>query len=741
MQQGLHTNLLEVKESSSSDFDYIASYDVQKVTSKNDKQKNARYFIAGLFDKDDNGRYTRKNKLLKQRSLLILDFDDIPLTNDQFIQLISKKLHEFNYILYPSISHTASKPRYRLVVEPSRDITNKKEYEYNLDRLVETLELTADSSMKTWAQLQGLPVTIGKVEAYKKIVHRGGWQYPIKSVEDKQIDFINGLTIPEERIPPDDAIKIFKRYLKKESRHLTERNNNYLSVIMTLAKAVTTKEINKQTALACCELLANNNEAWKADNKTHLLKELQLANGNASYFTTAYSFMDKFTRRKQTNNQTIETVVVGTDEVITIELDKDGKAIDSLPNLENIVRSLFRIGFNEFTNNIEIIENGKVRQYVDDDKEHVRMQIAQQYNKTFKHQDIRTAVVTGSKFNAYHPIKNLIESKKWDGIPRAETFFIDYLGVEDTPAHREVTRKWLLGAVTRIYEEGCKFDMAIVLQGQQGIGKTTAINRLALGYATSMDEDIDKDVKLQVLQHWMVEIEEMNLSKNKKISNRVKKFISATVDDLRPPYGGTIQKYKRHSVFVGTTNDSNYLTDKTGNRRFYPLMCGVQEVKKPVFEVDAQTVLQIWAEVYQWYQSKESLLCSVETETYMNALRENVMEVDIAQELIEQFLEVEIPNNWNTKQEWEKREYIKEAMSGRPMIKTGDILIKRDRVSTREILSELFEEDITPDFRGNTTARRVHAVMQNVSGWEYKQYKQNGYPVRGFCRVTLVTLE
>lgn len=445
--------------------------------------------------------------------------------------------------------------------------------------------------------------------------------------------------------------------------------------------------------------------------------------------------IEKVPEIKQSEMQIIEIPLMDSEwgQVVEIAVDNKGCALDTLPNLEKIIRTLLNIGFNEFTREIETIENEQVRPFTDQDQEKLRMDIAKRYGKKFQKPDIQTAIITACKYNTYHPIKNLIESKKWDGIPRAETFFIDYLGLEDRPENREVTRKWLLGAVNRIYDEGCKFDMTVVLQGQQGIGKTTAINRLALEYSTSIDEEIDKDVVLQIISHWIVEIEEMQLSK-KAEAKKVKKFLSATVDDFRAPYGRGVQKIKRHNVFVGTTNDKTYLKDKTGNRRFYPLLCGEQPTEKSVFEIDRGTILQIWAEVYTWYLSNETLLCSKETEEYMNELRGKATEIDVAQELIQQYLEIEVPKDWNTKKDYEKKEYIKEALSSRPMIKTGDILIKRDRVSTREILSELFDEDIKPDFRGNQTTKKIHEIMQTIAGWEYKQYKQNGTKIRGFVR-------
>lgn len=297
-QNGYVGNVMQCHSITVTAFEWLKSYQVTQIKPKSRqslkdiKCKQAPYFISGYIEQNEKGGYIRNNDNLIRRDLIIVDYDDIPLSIDEFKQHIHAKLSQYNYMLYPSISHRTDNPRYRLVIEPSRPMI-KHEYKHMLTTLGDYIGLPYDPASHTWGQLMGLPVTVGKVEAYKMIIN-DGVPYPIPN----HIDIpkkAKATTQPiQHSVIHDGAIATFKKYLDRERENLQQRDGNYLSVIMVLAKAVLTEEIDEVTAFECVKLLAYGNSEWENNNIEHLRKELERANGNPNAFSTAYSFMGKF---------------------------------------------------------------------------------------------------------------------------------------------------------------------------------------------------------------------------------------------------------------------------------------------------------------------------------------------------------------------------------------------------------------------------------------------------------------
>ena len=169
-------------------FDYIAEFRpmiVPKGVNIDDfKRNSAPYCIAGWVERDENGNYKRNNASLVCRNLIFLDYDELE-ANIDFPSIVDNALHGYSYIIYPTIKHTANKPRYRLVVKPSDRMTEKT-YRQTVQEIASKIGLPFDSTSLTWSQLQGLPVTTGDPADYKKIVNRGR-DYPVaKTVMDNQ---------------------------------------------------------------------------------------------------------------------------------------------------------------------------------------------------------------------------------------------------------------------------------------------------------------------------------------------------------------------------------------------------------------------------------------------------------------------------------------------------------------------------------------------------------------------------
>ena len=212
------------------------------------------------------------------------------------------------------------------------------------------------------------------------------------------------------------------------------------------------------------------------------------------------------------------------------------------------------------------------------------------------------ALVMMAHRRKYDPLLDMLELlDEWDGTPRAETLLVDFLGAEDTRYTRDVTRHFLNGAVMRAYIPGIKFDECVVLDSkEQGIGKSTLVNKLNMRddfFTDSLGDVTKKDAAENMRGKWIIEIGELESLRKREVET-VKQFLSRRVDRYRPSYGKNAADFPRRCVFVGTTNSAAFLTDKTGNRRFLPVMCNVNKPKMDVFtELTPEYVGQVWAEV------------------------------------------------------------------------------------------------------------------------------------------------
>lgn len=192
--------------------------------------------------------------------------------------------------------------------------------------------------------------------------------------------------------------------------------------------------------------------------------------------------------------------------------------------------------------------------------------------------------------NRFNPVVNILEDiyrNRWDKkYGHIRLLMHDYLGVEDTEYSYECMRLFMLGAISRAYHPGCKFDYMPVLVGKQGIGKSTFLRLLALNNAWYNDNfnTIEGDKAPEKLRGmWMVELAELLATKKAKEVESIKAFLTSTVDTYRPPYGRRTEQRPRVCVFAGTTNNDHFLTDRTGNRRFLPIVTRKEYVKKSMF--------------------------------------------------------------------------------------------------------------------------------------------------------------
>ena len=224
-------------------------------------------------------------------------------------------------------------------------------------------------------------------------------------------------------------------------------------------------------------------------------------------------------------------------------------------------------------------------------------------------QTIDEAVRTIALRHRYHPVKQYLESLTWDGTPRLDNWLTQMAGCDDSDYTRFVSRIALLSAVYRVYEAGCQYDTMIILEGDQGIGKSKIVRALGGDWYKSIPlTDRDKDT-IQLMQGaWFIEVPELSVFAKRDIES-LKAFISSPSDSARFAYGRNDRVYPRQSVFIGTINpESNgYLMDSTGNRRFMPVRLG--NIQSELIELNRN---QLFAEAMTLYKRRLPIYASTQ---------------------------------------------------------------------------------------------------------------------------------
>lgn len=245
-------------------------------------------------------------------------------------------------------------------------------------------------------------------------------------------------------------------------------------------------------------------------------------------------------------------------------------------------------------------------QPIDDDfLGELRIWLSSKYGCDFQEKDILTMVRWKSKAGSrpFHPVKDKINSVEWDGVERVGSWLIKYLGVKDTPYSRKVGQYWMIGALNRIYEPGCQMDYTLIIEGLQGIGKSTFLQKLSLGYFTDrLTEFSNKDAAIELFGNWIIELAELECLKGKD-SKKNKSFLSRPFDKIRLPHDKIGSKHLRSNIFVGTTNEDDYLEDGTGNRRYWPVKATLISPDIPIGQLWAEALI-LRAEGFRHYPER-----------------------------------------------------------------------------------------------------------------------------------------
>ena len=385
-----------------------------------------------------------------------------------------------------------------------------------------------------------------------------------------------------------------------------------------------------------------------------------------------------------------------------LEVDKQGRVKDTLGNLALILRNdprLRDIAYNIHRSGIDIRRDAEGHSSVpwtpikagwnESDLGALQIYLEHVYG-LYTPSKLKGILLAIAAERGYHPIRDYIESlPAWDGVPRVDTLFVDYLGAADTAYTRAVARKMMVAAVARVYRPGGKWFSDSLTIGDMK----------------------DKAAPEKLQGYWILELGELAGLKKVDVET-VKAFITRQDDKFRHSYGYSVEDHPRQCIIVGSTNNGDgFLRDITGNRRFWPVTCTTAGKHRP-WEV-ADVVEQLWAEAYMLFQHGEALYLTPEVERLAEAEQTEALESDVREGMIAEYLEKLLPEDWDRMDLSERRGFLRgDPFTGGSRVGTA----RRTVVSAVEIWAECFGKEPTAIRRSDTYD--IFGMLMKIGGWE-----------------------
>ena len=711
------------------------------------KQKDVGGFVGGYIPK--NGRRVRG--AVKERYLITLDADS---PSEDFLFDLDMCLGGKEYVLYSTHSHTEEHPRYRIIVPVDRAMS-PDEFQAVSRRMADDIGIEMfDSSTHQAERLMYWPSCpkdaeyvyqhgegdLVSVDAYLATYH--DWRdtsfWPISAKESAV-----RLSDAHKQGNPLEKKGLLGAFCRCYS--ITEAIAKFLPEVYTPTQVEDRYTYSAGSTVGGLVIYDNDTFAYS----NHATDPVGGKLVNAFDLVRLHKFgdLDKDDSLKITEQPSYKEMIefANDDGAAAILLDQERmqemdfddieeEDVDFLSKLKRTKQGIpesdvyncliilkhdpalkGKVGLDEFAHRLTVLGDlpwrtkNRFLNWSDTDDACLRNYFATKYRIKGKG-IIDDALQEVTQDNTFHPVRDYLHSVKWDGECRVDDLFIKYLGAEDTPYVRAATRKWLCGAVARVMHPGIKFDTAIVLYGSQGLGKSLILEKLGKGWFNNSLVDIKtKDTMEQIQGSWVIELGE--LAPTFKNENEiVKAFISRASDRFRSPYGRRTEEYPRQCVFAGSTNNLMFLKDRTGNRRFWPITGDKDRKTANSWDITDEEIDQIWAEAFYYWSDGEALVLE-------GAVAEEAMRVQMSHTeggelmgLIEEYLSMRLPADWEDYELYDRREYIREYDETEA---SGFRL--RERVCPLEIWCELLEGDRKNLL--NAKAREITDVLQAIPGW------------------------
>ena len=409
------------------------------------------------------------------------------------------------------------------------------------------------------------------------------------------------------------------------------------------------------------------------------------------------------------------------DWMAELERDRKGTIKSTAKNIIHILENDPRLAghlWHDMFSSFDLIKGGlpwdkKATLWGNRDDANLRIYLERLYDITGKDKikDAKDAVLTRHRV---HPIREYLNGLTWDGTPRLERLIIDYIGAEDTPLNRAMTRKHFTAAVARVMNPGCKYDYCLIIAGAEGIGKSTLFNIMGGDWFNdSLVTTEGKNGMEQLRCGWIIELAELTSIKRSDVE-QVKSYISRRDDIYRAAYGTVVEKHPRQCVFCGTTNEAYFLKGDTGNRRFWVIQADPNLRQYPDFiEAIKADRDQLWAEAVEYWRQGEKLYLPSDLETEARAMQKkfNDDNDDPMRGMLTAFLDMKLPADWDSWDLIRRRAYIKNPD---PLDEVG--VSRRERVCVAEFICERMGHEMS-DKEYKYLSRRVGRLLDEM-GWE-----------------------
>ncbi|BBH19809.1 hypothetical protein Back11_11540 [Paenibacillus baekrokdamisoli] len=737
----------------------MAEYDMLTVPAKG-KVKDGAAFVGGLVQ---GGR--RKKENVDARCLITLDVDH---ADDDFMFSLDLILGGNAHIIYSTHSHRPDKPKYRIVIPTSREMS-PDEYAassrklaanigmrhfdkttFDVHRLMYLPSCSSDAS-PVFTEIEGELVDIDELlEEYEDWTDPTQWdRHPD---EEAQRRTASKMEDPREKsgvigafcrhYSISGAIETFLSEAYEptavEDRYTFTGSASHGGLVIydqdTFAFShhesdpISGREVNAFDLVRLHKFKDLDDNTSDKTNVTKLPSfqaMMEFAMGDESVMREviadefgdmddldegAIDWMAKLERNKK-NPKIILSNARNVELILTNGALKDVLAYDAFKNAE-VVKNALPWRKRERP-------NSDYEPWLGADDRRLQHYISKKYN--IKSADtVKNALTEVVHGNTFHPVKSYLEEQRWDGVPRLERMFIEYLGAEDTAYVRAVTRKMFVAAIKRIYEPGCKFDYMLVLVGPQGVGKSSLLAKMGKQWFSDSLKTFDSKEAGEHLQGaWVIEIGELAAMKKAEV-DEIKQFLSKESDRYRVAYDRMVTDFPRKCVFFGTTNNSNFLQDATGNRRFWPVTVDPDKRTKNHFTELTDTVVgQLWAEALCLYKDKESLELDSAMYAEAQAMQERHMDTDPREGLIQEYLDTLLPENWDELDEYDRREYLRTP--------TGSV--QRTKVCPAEVWVECLESPLK--LFKSWESKAICDIIRRMPEWRERMPEKTRFKLYG----------
>lgn len=669
--------------------------------------KDVGFFIGGLCE---------KRKVIF-RQLLVLDIDE---ANADTLDKLRAWLNGYAYIIHSTHSSTPENPRYRIVAPLSRSVF-ADEYGGIMRLLHEKFELPLDVSTFDFNRIMFLPSVPRDVEYFFESAN--GEPLSVAELLERSDDWrdFSDVPVPEKVKVQDPKFKggIIGAFCAKVS--IREAIETYLSDKWTPTKNGRYTLIGASTTgggiIYEDKYLYSNHSSdpylGRCHNAYDAVRLYKFGEGKHSEAAMA-ALCEALGIKADSGKAHRLTLDAMEDEdaksILSerLDIDKNGNLIKSLKNADVILNydpelhgifayDLFSEmpvlkrtpSWRSFDIKTESEDCKNVQTYAemtDTDESYLRLYFEERYNFDARAVLTDALNITEHK-NAFHPVRDYLNSLEWDGVPRLEKIFIDCFGVEDSLYAREVGLKFFVGAVRRVFIPASKMDYIPVLVSEEGLGKSKFVRRMAKlwGSDTFYTFNGSKEAYEQLRGVWIMEIPELNGVQSKSANGR-KAFVTKGEDRYRSAYLKYTKTYKRQCVFIASSNDVIFLDDPSEDgRRWWGLMCNKDQIKVSVHD-DAflERVDMYWAEAVHYYLQGVLPILSEAAEMEARNLRQTHKAEDVELGALIEYLEMPVPENWPEMSVFERRQYWNNP-------KTQWTGKKRDYVCTPEVAREFYE--------------------------------------------------